>query len=393
MSGVRRGGPADRAGQTIHEGLVGARALVGTAYLAEPALRAAYARDLAPRTEAALTRILGQRGVGAHLKQTRRAEGRPLRALDLGSGTGAAGSALDRYFGADGIERTSVDRHVVGPGIRNLDLANPASVAVLGGGFDLVVASHLLNELFVSWQAPEKAEERLTRLAELVERWGRGLLAPGGLMVLIEPALRETSRDLLHVRDRLLAGGKLRVRAPCLYQGPCPALARERDWCHDAAPGIETRRRIDFSYLVLDRLAREDEGRCDAGDAGLPGAGLRTSRSAGADGSVAGGAGAMVRVVSDPLVEKGKLRLFVCGERGRFPIVRLDRHASEPNRALGSLARGDLARISALAVGSRPAGNAGPETERADGHRVGADWSIQRIDEESSQESMPESPR
>jgi hypothetical protein len=351
---------------------------VGTAYLAEPALRAAYARDLAPRTEAALTRILEQHGVGARLKQAGRAERRPLRALDLGSGTGAAGSALDRYFGPEGVERTSVDRHVVGPGIRNLDLANPASVAVLGGGFDLVVASHLLNELFVSWQvqerAQEQAEERLTRLAELVNRWGNGLLAPRGLIVLIEPALRETSRDLLRVRDRLLAAGKLRVRAPCLYQGPCPALARERDWCHDAAAGIETRRRVDYSYLVLDRNVDE---------IGEPVG----------DGSVAPGAGALVRVVSDPLVEKGKLRLFVCGERGRFPLVRLDRHVSEPNRALGSLARGDLACIPALAVGSHLAGNTGLEAERADGQRVGADWSIERIEQESLPGSPPESPR
>jgi hypothetical protein len=367
---------------------------VGTAYLAEPALRAAYARDLAPRTEAALTRILEQHGVGARLKQSGRAERRPLRALDLGSGTGAAGSALDRYFGTEGIERTSVDRHVVGPGIRNLDLANPASVAVLGGGFDLVVASHLLNELFVSLQAQEQAEERLTRLAELVNRWGSGLLAPGGLIVLIEPALRETSRDLLRVRDRLLAAGKLRVRAPCLYQGPCPALARERDWCHDAAAGIETRRRVDYSYLVLDRNGDaigepvgDDDGRPG------PGAGPETSWSAGADGSVEPGAGALVRVVSDPLVEKGKLRLFVCGERGRFPLVRLDRHVSGPNRALGSLARGDLARIPALAVGSHLAGNTGLEAERADGQRVAADWSIERIEQESLAGSLPESPR
>jgi hypothetical protein len=356
-------------------------------------MRAAYARDLAPRTEAALTRILEQRGVGARLKQTGRASGRPVRALDLGSGTGAVGSALDRYFGAGGVERTSVDRHVVGPGIRNLDLANPASVAVLGGGFDLVVASHLLNELLLDMQVHRQTEERLTRLAELVNRWGSDLLAPGGLIVLVEPALRETSRDLLRVRDRLLAAGRLRVRAPCLYRGPCPALARERDWCHDAAPGLETRRRVDYSYLVLDRNGDElgepvgdGEGRPGPG-----GAGPEASWSAGADGSVAPEAGALVRVVSDPLVEKGKLRLFVCGERGRFPLVRLDRHVSEPNRSLGALARGDLARIPALAVASQAVGNAGLEAERADGQRVGTDWSIERIDQESLPESLPDS--
>ncbi len=394
MSRIRRGRPTDPVGRALHEGLVGPRALVGTAYMAEPALRAAYARDVAPRTEAALTRILEQHGVGARLKRPGRADRRRLRTLDLGSGTGAAGAALDRYFGAGGVERTSVDRHVVGPGIRNLDLANPASVAALGGGFDLVVASHLLNELFVSskgggqvggqtdGQTDGQTEERLTRLAGLVNRWGEDLLAPGGLVVLIEPALRETSRDLLQVRDRLLAAGRLRVRAPCLYRGPCPALARERDWCHDAAAGLETRRRVDFSYLVLDRSDDEIGGPIADDDAG-PGACPEPSWSAGADGAVAPGAGALVRVVSDPMVEKGKLRLFVCGERGRFPLVRLDRHTSEQNRALDALARGDLARIPALAVASSLVTDTGSEAHRADGERVRTDWSIERVDPET----------
>ncbi len=68
--------------------------------------------------------------------------------------------------------------------------------------------------------------------------------------MLIEPALRETSRELLAVRDQLLAAG-LQVVAPCFFQGPCPALRlgtrlvpRRR-----ADPG--QRARVDFSYLVL----------------------------------------------------------------------------------------------------------------------------------------------
>jgi hypothetical protein len=57
---------------------------------------------------------------------------------------------------------------------------------------------------------------------------------------------------LLAVRDLLVAGG-LFVVAPCFFQGPCPALARERDWCHDA---VQAERRVDFSYLVFGRKAR-----------------------------------------------------------------------------------------------------------------------------------------
>jgi len=80
-------------GSAIHDGLVGARKLVGTPYLADPELRREYARDIAPRTRAALARILAE---------VYPADGaQPQRALDLGSGTGAAAEALRAWFGDD----------------------------------------------------------------------------------------------------------------------------------------------------------------------------------------------------------------------------------------------------------------------------------------------------
>jgi hypothetical protein len=249
---------------------------------------------------------------------------------------------------------------VTGPGIHNLDLANPAAMAPLGGGYDLVVAAHLLNELYLEWPAPE----RPARLARLVRAWADALLAPAGLVVLIEPALRETSRDLLQVRDRLLATAGLRVVAPCFIQGPCPALERERDWCHDAAPAVERRRRVDFSYLVL---AWDHDAGAEAR------AGMGTGTRAGD----AGDDRMLFRVVSDPLGEKGKLRLFVCGPGGRQPLVRLHRHATEANADLGALERGDVARIPILssAAGAEP----GSDDRRPDGVRVGPDWRIERV--------------
>jgi len=67
-----------RGGSRIHQGLTGERALVGTRYLADPALRDEYAAEIAPRTRAALDKILGGLGLRA-----------PRRVLDLGAGTGA----------------------------------------------------------------------------------------------------------------------------------------------------------------------------------------------------------------------------------------------------------------------------------------------------------------
>ena len=56
-------------------------------------------------------------------------------------------------------------------------------------------------------------------------------LKPRGTLLVLEPALRDTSRALLQVRDVLVKAG-YPVRAPCLFRGDCPALVRETDWCH-----------------------------------------------------------------------------------------------------------------------------------------------------------------
>jgi hypothetical protein len=311
-----------RHGSAIHEGLVGARKLVGTAYLADPELRLQYARDIAPRTRAALAKIL--------VEVCPEDGPRPQRALDLGSGTGAAAEALRAWFGDD-IEVVCVDR-VASPGVvpANLESVLPAPPTVTGR-FDLIVAAHLLGELFVG----EPLEERIDARARRVRAWLDGLLAPGGTVILVEPALRETSRELLAVRDQLLALSDLEIVAPCFWTGACPALARERDWCHDAVEMVGSTR-VDFSYLVLRDRWRPIPGQ------------LR------------------YRVVSDPLPEKGRLKLYACGPTGRHAYIRLDRHESAANAAFAHLVRGDVARI----AGTTPA---------SDGMRVEATTAVARV--------------
>ena len=78
------------------------------------------------------------------------------------------------------------------------------------------MAAHLLNELVARLDVEGRAS--------LVSGWCRELLEPEGLCLLIEPALRETSRALLAVRDRLIASG-LSVLAPCLFHAACPVFA------------------------------------------------------------------------------------------------------------------------------------------------------------------------
>jgi ribosomal protein RSM22 (predicted rRNA methylase) len=300
-----------RGASRIHRGLTGARALVGTPYLADAELRRQYAAEIAPRTGAALAKIFRE------LDRAGRAQP-PRRVLDLGAGTGAAGAAVREWFGRD-VEIVSVDRVRPPSGAPTVVVADLArSLPAVDGRFDLIVAAHLLGELFLERPPAERASAR----AERVLSWGRTFLDPVGTIILVEPALKETSRELLAVRDRLITAG-LRVVAPCSWTGSCPALARERDWCHDAAPGASPGApRVDFSYLVL----------CDA-------------RQSAPDAD-----GATFRIVSDPLVEKGRLKLWGCGPAGRHALVRLDRQASPANATFDQLVRGDVATVAGTVV-------------------------------------------
>jgi hypothetical protein len=184
-----------------------------------------------------------------------------------------------------------------------------------------------VNELF----GPD-----LERRAGLIED-AAAALAPGGSVVVVEPALRETSRALLAVRDRLVERG-LTVRAPCLFRGPCPALSRESDWCHAERPidppplvaaigraaGLR-KEAVKMSYLVL----------APPGEPWAPAP-----------------AGRVFRIVSEPLPSKGRLRYMACGPEGRKGLALQEKHVDAANRAFDGLLRGDVVAVE----GAEPSG-------------------------------------
>jgi ribosomal protein RSM22 (predicted rRNA methylase) len=187
--------------------------------------------------------------------------------------------------------------------------------------FDLIILSNVMNELFPF------DENRIERRIGIVKRIFDRLLAGNGSGIIIEPALRETSRELLAVRDGLVAKG-LRVYTPCLTARNCPALANPRDWCHEDVPwdppalikeidkltGLR-KDSLKFSYVVL----RKD----DRSFADLFG------RHA-------------FRVVSEPLVTKGKLEFYICGAQGRKLVTRLDKDRTAANQFFEVLKRGAI---------------------------------------------------
>ncbi len=193
------------------------------------------------------------------------------------------------------------------------------------GRFDLVLAGQVLSELDVG----ADPEERVARHAALLGGWVARRLAPGGSLVVVEPALRDRTRHLHRVRDALVAStsvasasvasaslasasvasasnapAAVTVFAPCLHAAACPMLARDTDWCHEdldvdlpeglvpvaRAAGLR-REGLTFSYLVL-RADGVSLASCLEATASTRGA---------------------LRVVSGPMPSKGKREAFLCG--------------------------------------------------------------------------------
>lgn len=315
----------------LSKGLTRERELAGARYMDEERLHGAYLLFYWPVS------YLQARGTISELP------GRPRSVLDLGSGPGpVAFAALDagaaEVVAADRSARAlaAARRLAAGAGeplaTREWNPARRTPLAEIAPGrrFDLVSIGHLLNELFPGPEAD-------LRRADLLEE-ALSLVAPGGSLLVVEPALRDTSRALLRVRDLLVARG-FAVRAPCLFRGPCPALLRETDWCHAERPveppalvaqiakaaGLR-REAVKMSYLALapreEAWAEPPEGR-------------------------------VFRIVSEPLPSKGRLRYMGCGPEGRMGLSLQERHVRDSNRRFGSLLRGDVVRIS----GAEPRGD------------------------------------
>ncbi|MFL5422958.1 MAG: small ribosomal subunit Rsm22 family protein [Myxococcales bacterium] len=313
------GGPPDRLAATeigraataveaLHEGLVGRRDLANVATYGERAHLGAYLLWWWPQTYAKVKSVLR---LVPDLP-------RGPRILDVGAGPAPAALALLDALGGEAValdasEAALSEARSLAGAAPLRTLRGDASVAKSAGGpFDVVVLANVLSEI------PQPDRDGLVTTLPL---------APGGHVLLVEPALRETGRALLAFRDRALSRG-FRAVAPCLTQKPCPALASPRDWCTACedweppphvtqladATGLRADEALSYAPLVLAREAAEPR----------PG---------------------VWRVVGVAPPEKGKKRLWVCSDDGRLPLVRLDRDASPANARFDALRRGDLVEV------------------------------------------------
>jgi SAM-dependent methyltransferase len=318
----------------LSTGLTRERELVGARYLDDDRLLGAYLLFYWP------TSYLQARGVLSELPR------RPRSVLDLGSGPAPmAFAALD----AGAAEVIAADRSAkalatarelsreAGEPLAtrewNPTQGRPLAELVTGRKIDVVLMGHALNELFRG-HGPEVTD---ARRADLLEQ-ALGLLAPGGSLVVVEPALRDTSRALLRVRDLLTARGYA-IRAPCLFRGACPALAKESDWCHAERP-------VEPPQLVA-QIAKA---------AGLRREAVKMSYLVVAPSGEAWAEpppGRVFRIVSEQLSSKGRLRYMGCGPEGRLGIALQEKHVTDANRRFEKLLRGDVIEV----AGGEPRGD------------------------------------
>jgi hypothetical protein len=136
-------------------------------------------------------------------------------------------------------------------------------------------------------------------------------LAPGGRILVIEPASHGPNADALSLRDTLLGGG-WSVSGPCFFQGACPALAAGAA-CHDV-----------LNWKVP-HLVAQTARRAGIDKRSLPFTWLSFQPSASALAVPTN----LVRVVSEPLLNKaGRRRVVVCGAEGRFSLSAPGAHRS-----------------------------------------------------------------
>ena len=322
------------------------RTALNRPYMDDPALASAYLQYFLPVNLAKIQVLLDEMPAVAANER--------FSVLDVGSGPGTGAlavldwwlrrnqgtepsvMAVDETPTALGHARALWDEYCRRTGVRNAGLGTCIGDVERGvwietirqkAPFDLIMLVNCLNEMYS--EAKDQIAARADLVAELLL-----LLASSGTLMIVEPALRETSRALHQVRNRLLQEKRCAVYSPCLHENDCPALINPDDWCHeermwetpavikqiDAQVGF-IKDALKFSYLLLRKDGRTIVDRRPD----------------------------VYRVVSELREMKGEKRAWLCNQLGRQEVGRQDRLASPQNASFDQWQRGAIVQIEQIA--------------------------------------------
>lgn len=194
------------------------------------------------------------------------------KVLDLGAGP------LSGIFGAwlafGGLSRSNAVDREIGPmragleffeGLLNQKLNMKLVKANLKGppyfwkpdfNPDIIIMAHVLNEFGSGSRYLESKHLLISKAMSLLDK--------KGVLVVIEPASKIASRDIMVLRNWLYEEKQVKIIAPCPEVDRCPLLASKHNWCHTEFPYVRSQelagidRKIGFdreflkcSYLVL----------------------------------------------------------------------------------------------------------------------------------------------
>ncbi len=265
-----------------------------------------------------------------------------LKVLDLGSGAGASTLAvldfLTAHYEPKTLDVTAVDQSALAlsclTGLlearpRTQIAVNPTCVRQdvrnfvagrPGPALDLVVVSFCLNEMFSSGMEPEAAAF-LLRLMDATP--------DGGLVLVVEPAMKSTCGFLQGVRELVRRNQGIEILGPCLQNEACPLFPPKEHWCHEVrsweAPEstrylnrklFRTLDVVKFSFLAI----------------GHAGVWARVPEDS-------------FRAVTPPVREKGKGHVTGCTTYGTLERVEALSRTGDAAKSLARVQRGDLCRV------------------------------------------------
>lgn len=304
----------------ISRGLTGDRLYAAERYMDEPSLLGAYLLYYWAVSFAQIASVLNN----LKLKGT--------RALDFGAGPGPVSMAL-AHFGYSEI--TAVDRSKTALNLaahimkgqttkfitRQQNLEQP--IKMEQKRYDLIVCGHIINEL---WKKDvDAADKKANLLINLLSG-----LKDDGRLIVMEPALLSTTRDLLSVRDLMLKAG-FSVEYPCTLQADCPCLTTDKATCHSEY-------QWDLPHSVK-QIALA---------AGIDKSSLKTAVMVFTKKNLNKKNSDKYRVVSERMLSKsGKWRFVVCGRDGRITLsMKTEFEDTKSGKTFKTLQRSDLVEFS-----------------------------------------------
>lgn len=255
-----------------------------------------------------------------------------LSILDVGSGPAPASAALCDAFSvknvtmidsskkalnlAEKIFKTEWKTCKVQTIVHNFE---SGQMPLVSEKYDIIVLSHSLNEL---WKNKTDAMERrilfLQKLADFLDN--------DGILLISEPALLETSRNLISIRDRLIEN--LAVVSPCLCSCICPVSdSGTNQTCHaeinwkpvEPVASIAQLAKLDRQSVKMTYMAFTKNGmnnNCNAEN--------------------------NYRIVSDGMLNKsGRIRFLLCDGKKRIPCSAKKDDSYAQSQGFFSLSRYD----------------------------------------------------